>query len=88
MTISIPPELDSLVRRQAQARGLTVEQYIGYLIREDSICEEVQPLDESDPEFDEIRSAVSEGLRQAERGESRPAEDVLAELRSKLGLSR
>jgi predicted transcriptional regulator len=42
-----------------------------------------EPLQQADPEFDEIRAAVSEGLAQAARGEGKPAREVFAELRAR-----
>ncbi|GEM_PF-4218237 len=86
MTISVPNELDPLLQRQADAQGLTVEQYVGQLILDDSAWTEAPPLTERDAEFDDVRAAVAEGMAQAERGEGRPVGEVLAELRSKLGL--
>lgn len=90
MTIVIPPELETHVRDKAKAEGLSVEAYIEHLIREDEEWTEQSEaaLDENDPEFAEIRAAVTEGLAQAERGEGRPAEDVFSELRAKHGLPR
>lgn len=90
MTITIPPELETRVRKRAQAEGLSVEAYIERLLREDEDWAEqtAAPVDDNDPEFGEIRRAVLEGLEQAERGESSPAEDVFAELRTKHGIPR
>ena len=90
MTISIAPELEAQVREKAQLEGLTVEAYVEFLIREDEGWKErvEEPLDEMDPEFEEIRAAVQEGLEQAERGESKPASEVFAELRAKYGMAR
>jgi hypothetical protein len=90
MTITIAPELEELLRERAEAQGLTIEAYVERLIREDSEWYEhiEEPLDETDPEFEEVRLAVTEGLEQAERGEGRPANEVFAELRAKHGISR
>ena len=90
MTITISPELSEQVREKAQAEGLSIEAYVERLIREDEEWAErsEEILCESDSEFDEIRAAVSEGLEQAERGESKPAQQVFDELRAKHGLPR
>ena len=88
MTITIDSEFEEQVRRKARAQGITVENYIERLIREDSGWEHLEdPIEETDPEFEEIRAAVMEGLGEVERGDARPARDVFAELRSKHGLS-
>jgi predicted transcriptional regulator len=90
MTITIPSELEVAVRNKAEVEGLSIEAYVERLIREDEQFEEQfeEPLDDKDPEFVDIRAAVLEGLEQAERGESRPAEEVFAELRAKYGIPR
>ena len=82
MKITISTELETQLRQKATAQGLTVEAYVERLIREDSTWAEIteEPLQETGPEFDEIRAAVSEGLAQAERGEGKPAREVFAEL--------
>jgi hypothetical protein len=88
MTITIDSAFEEQVRRKAHAQGTTVENYIERLIREDAEWEHLEePLDETDPEFEEIRSAVMEGLGEVERGDVRSAREVFAELRSKHGLS-
>jgi predicted transcriptional regulator len=90
MTIVISPQLEEHLRHVAQAEGVTVEAYIEQLIRDDEAWsrESADTLDESDPEFAEIQAAVQEGLRQAEQGEDRRAEDVFADLRAKYGIPR
>jgi len=89
MEITISSELVERAREMAQAEGLTVEAYVERLIREDQEWREYaeEPLDATDPEFEEVRKAVLEGLEDAERGDTRPAADVLAELRAKHGPS-
>ena len=90
MTIIISPDLEAEVRHKSQAEGLSVEAYIERLIREDEEWGEQseEPLDDRDPHFADIRAAVMEGLREAERGEGRTAEEVFAELRAKHGIPR
>ncbi len=90
MTITISTELEPQLQQKANAEGLTVEAYVERLIREDSTWEETteDPLQETDPEYEEIRAAVSEGLAQAERGEGKPAREVFAELRGRHGVPR
>jgi hypothetical protein len=67
MTITIPPELEVTVRNKAQSEGLSIEAYVERLIREDEqfIEQSEEPLDDTDPEFAEIREAVLEGLARA-----------------------
>jgi len=90
MQITISVELEAQLQHKANAEGLTVEAYVERLIREDNAWAETteEPLQETDPEFDEIRTAVSEGLAQAERGEGKPASEVFAELRARHGVPR
>jgi predicted transcriptional regulator len=90
MKITISTELEAQLQQNAAAEGLTVDAYVERLIREASAWEETteEPLQETDPEFDEIRAAVSEGLAQAERGEGKPAREVFAELRARHGVPR
>ena len=78
------------LREKAKADGISIEAYLERLIREDEEWGErtERALLVNDPEFEDIRAAVQEGLDQAEREESRPAQEVLAELRAKHGLSR
>jgi hypothetical protein len=88
MTTTIAPEVSDQLLREAVAQGISVEAYVERLIREDedwSECTE-RSVEETDPEFPDIRAAVSEGLRQAERGERRAAAEVFADLRRKHGL--
>jgi len=90
MTITISAELSAQLQQNATTEGLTVEAYVERLIREDAAWAEIteEPLQETDPEIDEIRTAVSEGLAQAERGEGKPAREVFAELRARHGVPR
>jgi hypothetical protein len=89
MTITIGPELEAQVRAKAQAEGLTIQSYVERLIREDEAWGKYveAPLDETDPEFEEVRAAVTKGLEEAERGEGSPALGVFADLRVKHGIS-
>ncbi|MGO9273637.1 MAG: hypothetical protein ACLQOO_25935 [Terriglobia bacterium] len=82
MNLTVSSELETQLRNRAQAEGISIEAYVERLIREDEDWDEQSepPLDENDPEFEITRIAVMEGLAQAERGESRPAEEVFAEL--------
>jgi len=88
MTIRISPEAEELLQKRALAEGVSVEAYVEQLVREDEDWGELSeaPITPHDPEFAEVRTAVMEGLEQAKRGESRPAEDTFAELRAKRGL--
>jgi predicted transcriptional regulator len=90
MKITISTQLEAQLQQKAAAEGLTVETYVERLIREDAAWAETneEPLQEIDPEFDEIRAAISEGLAQAERGEGKPAREVFAELRTRHGVPR
>jgi predicted transcriptional regulator len=90
MTITISADLEAQMQEKAKAEGITVEAYIERLIREDAGWAESmeKALQETDPEYDKIRAAVSEGLAQAERGEGKPARDVFAGLRALHDLSR
>ena len=87
MTITIPPDVERLALESAAAEGVSVEAYVAQLIREDEWAD-VEPITEDDPEFEDVRAAVMEGLEQAERGEMRPLDEVVAEIRAKYGFSR
>lgn len=82
--ITIRPDLETQLRRQAESAQLSVEAYLEQLILDDAAD---PPLAASDPEFAEIRAAVQEGLEQLDLGESRPASDVFAALRAKHGFA-
>ncbi len=90
MKIILSAELEAQLQQKANAEGLTAEAYVERLIREDGAWGETteEPLQETDPEYDEIRAAVSAGLAQAERGEGKPAREVFAELRARHGVPR
>jgi hypothetical protein len=90
MKIDISAELEAQLQQKANTKGLTIEAYVERLIREDAAWAETteEPLQETDPEFDEIRVAVSAGLAQAERGEGKPAREVFAKLRARHGVPR
>ena len=89
MTITIPQDVEQLARENAAAEGVSVEAYVAQLIREDEWTEfDAPPLDENDPEFEEIRAAVMEGFEQFERGEGQSAEEFFAELRAEHDLPR
>lgn len=90
MTIRISPEAEELLQKRALAAGVSVEAYVEQLVREDEDWGELSepPFTSRHPEFADVRTAVMEGLEQAKRAESRPAEDVFAELRARHGLSR
>jgi predicted transcriptional regulator len=90
MTITISPEVERRLRERAHAEGVSNEAYVEQLIREDEELGEVPeaPIAHHDPDFGEVKAALTEGLEQAKRGESSPAEDVFSELRAKHGISR
>jgi len=90
MTITIPSDLQAQLVKRAREAGVPVDTYLECLIRDDVAWgERSRPvLDEQDPDFADIRTKVRQGMRQAERGEGRPAKEVFARLRTKHGLSR
>jgi len=90
MTITIAPPIEAQLRKKAEAEGISIEAYVERLIHEDAEWAELaeNSIDERDPDFQDTRSAVMEGLEQAERGEGRPAEHVFADLRARHGISR
>ncbi len=89
-TITIPRELAAHLRAKAQAEGMTMAAYVEQLIRDDGDWGEIveSSIEDRRQESDAIRRAVLEGLEQAERGEGRPARDVLGDLRARYGVSR
>ena len=89
MTITISPSLEGKVREKAAAEGVSVDAYVEQLIHDDGWGElEAATPDDTRADLADIRSAVSEGLAQIERGEGRPAREVFAELRAKHVVSR
>ncbi len=88
-SIDLTPDLEAQALRRAKAIGLSLEGYVAQLIRQDEPWGELtlkEQVADSDPEFEEIRSAVAEGLQQGEQGLSRPVSVVFAELRAKYGI--
>ena len=91
MAMNIPQELEDQVRAKAAQRGLTVNAYLEYLISNEDSDRELGelasgPLDDSDPDFEEIRQAVREGLDDVDRGDVRPAAEFFAEIFAKHGI--
>jgi hypothetical protein len=78
MTITISPELEAIVRRKAEAEGLSAGTYVERLIREEGEW----------GDFEKVRAAVMEGLEQAVGGQGRPAKRVFDDLRAKHGIPR
>ena len=89
MTIIVSSDIEAQPRRRAKAEGVSMDAYIERLIRDDDEWADAaeEPAGERDPEFAEVRVAVTEGLEQARRGEGRAAEEVFTELRAKYGIS-
>ena len=86
MTLTISPDVERVARERAAEEGIAIEAYVAQLILDDEWGElDPQPIDENDPELEEVRAAVMEGLEQAGRGEGRLAEEVFAEIRAKRG---
>ena len=90
MNITIPTDLQAQLLQRASEEGISVDAYLERLIREDAAWGELSGpvLDERDPDFADIQSAVTRGLKQAERGEGRPAREVFSRLQAKHGISR
>jgi hypothetical protein len=64
MTITISPEAERRLRERAHAEGVSIGAYVEQLIREDEECGEVAeaPIAHHDPEFGEVKAALTEGL--------------------------
>jgi len=90
MTITIPSDLQVQLLERAREEGVSVDVYLERLIREDAAWGEYSGpvLDEADPDFGDISDKVAQGVKQAERGEGRPAKEVFTRLQAKHGLSR
>ncbi len=86
------PALEAEIDARARAAGLSAEAYLELLVRDGDAWGELPPdteLEEDTPEEEaEIRAAIAESEEQIERGETRPAEEVFAELRAKYGIPR
>ncbi len=90
MTVRIAGDLEAQLLSRAKAEGISADEYVARLIREDGEWGEIgeAPLDDTDRQFADIRIAVEEGIQQAELRESRPAGDVFGDLRDRLGIPR
>jgi len=88
MAITIPETIEAQAREKAAAEGLTVEAYVAQLIVDDGWSEFTEDIPMDDAELAEVRSAIADSVEQMERGEARPAEEVIAELRAKHGFPR
>lgn len=90
MSIDLSREAEQRLRERARAEGISIEAYLEQLIQDDADWGEVSeaPIRDNDSRFDEVRTAVMEGLEQATRGECSRAADVFRELRSRHGVPR
>lgn len=80
MNISLSPETHKLLQAQMKKHG--------YASPDDAVRVALEKLDQEEGESiedldDETRSAIEDGLAQADRGEGRPWEEVKAELRAR-----
>lgn len=91
VTIKLSTEIAEQAKVHAKSNGLSLEAYLEYLIAH-SLHEGRQSDpdlgDLSDAEFADLQAAIAEGQRQAELGNVRPADTVLAELRAKHAVPR
>ncbi len=86
MNVTLKPNLqaridEKLRNREFESAEALFEQALTFFLDY-----EEGELDEE--EVCETKTAIDEALKQGERGEGRPAEDVFAELRAKYGISR
>lgn len=81
MNITLAPDLTKRIEERI-LRG-------AYESREALISEAVSRLiDEEEQERRETRAAIDQAFEELARGEARPAEEVLAELRAEYGIPR
>ena len=86
MNISLSPELQKRIAEKIERGDLgtadaLVEQALNFYLDYEG-----SELDEED--FRDANAAIGEALKQAKRGEGRPAEEVFADLRARHGISR
>ena len=86
MNISLSPELQKRIAEKVERGDVgtadaLVEQAVNFYLDYEG-----SELDEED--FRDANAAIVEALRQAKRGEGRPAEEVFADLRARHGISR
>jgi antitoxin ParD1/3/4 len=81
MNITLTPELEKRIEERIH-RG-------EYESPEAFISEAVSRLiDEEEQELRETRAAIGQAFEELDRGEGRPADEVLAELRAEYGIPR
>jgi Arc/MetJ-type ribon-helix-helix transcriptional regulator len=86
MNISLSPELQKRIAEKVERGDVgtadaLVEQALNFYLDYEG-----SELDEED--FRDANAAIGEALKQAKRGEGRPAEEVFADLRARHGISR
>lgn len=91
MALVLNPELEARIQANARAEGLTVEDYLTQVVQEDEDWGELSldsDMEDTPEEAAEIRAALAESFEQVERGETRPAAEVFAELRARYDIPR
>ena len=86
MNIFLRPELQKRIAEKVERGDVgtadaLVEQALNFYLDYEG-----SELDEED--FRDANAAIGEALKQAKRGEGRPAEEVFADLRARHGISR
>jgi Arc/MetJ-type ribon-helix-helix transcriptional regulator len=86
MNITLSPDLQKRIAEKVERGDVgtadaLVEQALNFYLDYEG-----SELDEED--FRDANAAIGEALKQAKRGEGRPAEEVFADLRARHGISR
>jgi predicted transcriptional regulator len=86
MNITLSPDLQKRIAKKVERGDVgtadaLVEQALNFYLDYEG-----SELDEED--FRDANAAIGEALKQAKRGEGRPAEEVFADLRARHGISR
>ena len=84
LMVELQDDVTQALRESAEARRLPLEQVASEVI-ERFVRGEERPLDHA-PWTAEDLAAIQEGMEQAERGETIPHEEVMASIRSRLGI--
>lgn len=78
VTVQLPDELMQRLSEEAQRRNMPLEAVINTAI--------LNFLEDDEPSDDEILSGLRQAMIDVRAGNTRPADDVLAELKAELGI--
>jgi predicted transcriptional regulator len=86
MNITLSPDLQKRIAEKVERGDVGTADALAEQALNFYLDYEGSELDEED--FRDANAAIGEALKQAKRGEGRPAEEVFADLRARHGISR